>query len=413
MNVKRYLKKPFKGLILALTLFMTVSLMHVVSYAVDVTKKGSVTVQVQNISTNFKDLEDYLNQEGKTDALQVDLYKVADLKADSVYDIFTYELNTPFAAEGYDLTQFNPAPKTTAEPSAEPTESPAAGGTTYLDDLNTDDWRDLAQIFAGQVRSGSMTPAMTLNIGQNPSEVETGLYLVIPHGKDMAKTEYFVDETGEDGTSVASIMNTEDYKYTFAPALFVLPSTNADTSTEEMKTSDGEWIYDLTVYLKPTQEPRLSDLIIKKEIETYNSKTPVTAVFNIVSEEKDSNGKPLYTNVASVTLSAAGVESTTIHGIPVGLHLTITEVYSGAGYRAVTATTKTVEILMPAKKETDPVANVTFINTYDNKNTSGYGVNNTFVKETEWYCDNDLPGNTEGCNGAPAPSAAPAGGNVQ
>ena len=68
---------------------------------------------------------------------------------------------------------------------------------------------------------------------------------------------------------------------------------------------------------------------------------------------------------------------------------------------------------MPAKKETDPVANVTFTNTYDNKNTSGYGVNNTFVKETEWYCDNDLPGNTEGCNGAPAPSAAPAGGNVQ
>ena len=54
-------------------------------------------------------------------------------------------------------------------------------------------------------------------------------------------------------------MNGDGFTYYFTPVLVAVPSTNKKTD-EEMKSSDGEWVFDLDVYLKPTEKPDKPDV---------------------------------------------------------------------------------------------------------------------------------------------------------
>lgn len=360
------LKRALTVLLTAAACFVTAAKVKVNVQAVDKEGSGSFTV----------DAGEGLN--GNED-LVIDFYRVADLNPDTKYDTFAFTLNgtyPSYTAGDYDITKY------TADKDS---------GKTGLDSMDNDSWTELAQLFAKDILAESYTGSADLS-GASGAKVTAkfGLYLIVPHDTNLTKAEYTKEETTGEGetakTLLKTILNTDTDVYSFYPQLVVLPSTNKDTR-EDMKTSDGEWVEDLDVYLKPSSEPRFGSLKITKIVTVYEDSSPMTAAFKIVGTL---DGKEVYNNVASITMSKAGVGEVVLNHIPAGAEVTVTETYSGAGYKLVSENDQTAVIKVPGKDK--EIAGVSFTNAYNDETKKGYGVMNSFTNHKgDWEWKNDLP----------------------
>lgn len=201
----------------------------------------------------------------------------------------------------------------------------------------------------------------TITDGTGEKELNSGMYLVVV---ESASTGF--------------------YEYNFNPGLIALPDNQAFHSAG----AENKWIYEVTANLKPERSPRYGSLLIQKNLDNYNeTMKEVTFVFSI--EAVDENGNTVYSNVVSTTHSSAGTKAAIADHIPAGAKVTVTEVYSGAGYRLVSEPQQTAEI------SADEIVTVEFDNTYDHGLNPGYGVTNHFdYDEDEGWQWTQLPDNS-------------------
>ena len=264
-----------------------------------------------------------------------------------------------------------------------------AFGELDLEDLSSDHlaestaarWRELAEqaekIRAGKLAAGTPLEAAgstVLEKGAGSTAaargtvggLETGLYLVVP------ETAYNPDYT---------------VQYAFAPYLTALPSSDYALTGE----GSEEWDYDTTVGLKPDAVPQFGRLHITKVLREYNETLgPATFVFEILG--KDAAGTVKYSEVESMTFSAAGTQTVTVEGIPAGLTVTVTEVYSGASYTIEGSAAESALVWSgeAVNMGLSGEASVTFTNRYGGGNRGGYGVTNHFESDGEggWTWEN-------------------------
>lgn len=235
------------------------------------------------------------------------------------------------------------------------------------------------------VKSGIATGAAT--------DVEAGLYLIIARGSDLTKVEdYKIEVTqkdeamGEDITRLATIANSHKNTYLFAPQLVSLPTKEADSDGVINTANPGEWVYDLVVNLKPEQAARFGSLEIVKTLSEYEAEEgvpeSVTCVFEVTGRL---GGEQVYSEVESITFTAAGQERVVLDQIPAMAEVTVREVYSGAGYQLTTPGDRQATIAA------DAVVSVDFENVYDGRRVHGHGIKNQFVQDESgawhWYSD--------------------------
>lgn len=163
-------------------------------------------------------------------------------------------------------------------------------------------------------------------------------------------------------------------QYTFTPYLTILPGAEYTSGGTVNK-----WNYDDTkIFLKPDAVPLYGKLNIVKYLKNYNATLgDATFVFQIVGRDKTTK-EVKYEEMASLTFSAAGTNTITLDKVPVGLDITVTEIYSGASYTIVGDKEQTVVWSDVAGAQE---ATVSFTNIYDGGNRSGYGVTNHFAAD--------------------------------
>ncbi len=153
-----------------------------------------------------------------------------------------------------------------------------------------------------------------------------------------------------------------EHSYTFAPSLVPVPQWDG---------SGEDWVYSLSVVLKPEQGPLYGSLKILKTLDTFNASLGnATFVFQI--EGRDQEGNIVYSNVAATTHTGAGIQEVVVENIPAGTVVTVTEVYSGASYTLTSQASQTAVIKGGEQAET------AFSNTYTNELVPGCGAVNQF-----------------------------------
>ena len=317
--------------------------------AVDLDRPCSITVSLSNL----EDGESLAQAD-----LVVDVYQIASAIARDGEDAWDFQLLAPFTAL----------------------------------ELPEDDGLDAWQGFAAEaallaVDEGAPlvsdapveTPITATNSG---TPLPAGLYLLLVHGKRI--DDYL--ELDDNGT-VASVGYAEDYKYLFAPQLLSLPTKTVEEGAMASTDLPGEWIYDVTALLKAERTPRFGNLVIEKTLLSYGEGKPGVFIFDI---EAVFEGQTVYSDVVCLQFDAAGSRTVTIDRIPVGAEVTVTEVYSGASYHAVTAASQTVQLLSP-EPET-----VRFVNDLSNTPMDGAGVDNAFTYGAEGWTVTQTPDRSEG-----------------
>ena len=300
----------------------------------------------------------------------VDLYLVAEAKPWAGYDAYTYEE----PAEGFE--------------------------SLTMPDMNTvtvADWDKLAWEASDLVlkaATGDAPVKAVLKDVELDTKItrEPGLYLLIPHGKGMKPEQYItsLDVEGAEGAEphMATLANSADYTYTFRPQLVSLPEQGVGDPAEG---EDGEtvpgvfngtWDHEVEVTLKPEQQARFGKLTITKEIDYYEENEPATFVFEVTATKDidgDGEEEEVYRNTVALTFSPGVTpEPVELDRVPVGSHVTVREIYSGAFYTAAAAEQDgnlTVEGLL----------NLTFSNTHGPDQKRGHGIINQFTfNGTSW-----------------------------
>lgn len=224
-----------------------------------------------------------------------------------------------------------------------------------MKDTNAATWENLAKGAVEKLNGVEPTKTGAIENGNSAviDGLDVGMYLIMP--QETFNSDY-------------------TRKYVFTPYLTALPSSDY---TQTGAGSD-DWQYDRTIYLKGEAQPQFGKLTINKTLSNYNETLGLTtSVFEIVG--KDAQGNVVYTNVASITHDGAGEKSVTIENIPVGIEVTVTEVYAGASYEIAGGNVKPATIVSDAAVSNgSPAASVAFTNKYNGGNDSGYGLMNEF-----------------------------------
>lgn len=158
------------------------------------------------------------------------------------------------------------------------------------------------------------------------------------------------------------------HTYTFNPFLLSLPNNYYHSGASD------DWVYEVTAGLKPEESRRLGGLVIEKTLTSYNE-TLGGADF-VFSVEAQDGGDVVYSDVVSVSFDRPGQQEVLVEGIPAGSEVTVTEVYSGAGYENTGADSWTI-VIVADQEQSEPVR-VSFHNTYDHRLNGGSGVVNQF-----------------------------------
>lgn len=271
--------------------------------------------------------------------LNAKLYKVADVNGDGTYTALTaYEglgLETAFTAE-------------------------AEEATFYWSSFWNGVAKDAADIVTGETAENETENTTAISPDYSFTLKNTGAQESIAQGMYLV----MVDDVSANGSD-----------YTFSPILVCLPTNPYLMNVSEDVADDAYW-YEVTATLKPELDLEYGSLEIVKTLTSYNtSLKDVTFVFLI--EATDESGNVIYSNVASTTHSAAGTKSAIVEEVPIGVDITVTEVYSGASYTVSGESTKTTKV------SAEEMAQVEFTNTYDDKLIPGYGVVNHFEKSEE------------------------------
>lgn len=309
----------------------------------------------------------------------VDLYKVAD--AERVDDNDTYTLSLRAAFTG--LT--------------------GAGTVLNSSTATNADWQALAAaaFAAVQAKAGTdaaVTPtaagaAVDTAIALSGEGLETlggpGLYLVIARGGDLTAAEDYTKTIRDDAghEKQVTIANSELYRYEYEPQLIAIPTKAAvavldengqPTGETQINTlNPGDWIYSPVISLKPQRVYRMGDLEIAKTLEGYIGTEPAAFVFTVEAEWPDLNDNTKtekYSNTHTLFFSTDGTQSYKIEQkIPVGVEVTVKEVYSGSHYTLnFTDQEKTVTI------GAESAARAAFTNVFNETVIGGYGVENEF-----------------------------------
>lgn len=234
------------------------------------------------------------------------------------------------------------------------------------DQTTADKWLSMAKEAMGMVQEDSVAATDSFNIvegtGQS-KDLTTGMYLVAP--QNMFNADY-------------------SYEYQFTPYLTALPGNNYYSN------KDDTWIYHPTISLKVGREMQYGSLVINKTLTGYSSLTQEGYFVFDISGEKDG---VTYTNVAAIRLNGDGTGSTTISGIPVGMEVTVTEIYSGGSYEpSGDSVQKAVIVADQTVQAGGTGASVAFENKYNDKLIPGTGVLNQFTApegEGDWGYSTD------------------------
>lgn len=296
----------------------------------------------------------------------VDVYKIANAKADDAYETFSYDELIGDFADDPEMDKI------------------------IKGEWNADSWEKLAHaarehvtIGAGYTKSSTEADVEGDAIsGYKFTGLEDGLYLVLAHGADAT--------SGLNATS-------ECFAYEFPPTIVALPSKS------EMNTSGATpWITDVPIAMKPEQEPRYGDIRINKRVQGYFG-MPATFVFHLKSTD-DSPYK--YDNYASVYYTGGESAYVDVTHIKAGTILTVTE-EEGNGFTLVSGDTSPKTIVAKAEdaaEDAAPTVSVSYVNRATGKPAHGIENSYTLVDdgadggEWEWHAipdDNAQSGQIE------------------
>ena len=322
MTMKKRIKTAGALTLAAITVLSAAGLSSVYgALGVETDKKCSLTFTLDD--TEFDELRDL--------EIPVDVYKVADITEEAVYDTAKY---TDFAGLGLE----NVSSTTTAEEWAQMAE----------DAMKIVEDKKIAPTADVKVTKPAGAPESTGVI----NDLETGMYLV-----------------------QAETVQTSEYTYDFTPYLVSLPNNYYS------KEKDDTWVYDVTTGMKPQQTQRYGDLEIFKDLTEYNASLK-DALF-VFQVEGTRNGEKVYSDVVSIKFNQAGKKSVLVKHLPAETKVTVKEVYAGGSYSNTSGDTQ--EAVIVAEGITDNPASVSFTNTYNGKLIPGTGIVNHFEnKDGEW-----------------------------
>lgn len=339
----------------------------------------------------------------------VELYKVADAVPDSLYDTYSYQFVQGYEALGeldassgkYVLTQEKLESMGTEELHTWEGLSGQAAKLTLERKAQPDgSFQTVEKTGKAVFTVDGHDGAQQAKLKQQMSGLDSGLYLLVARDGDVSESvDYAFYMEAEDGTEGALVTAaySERYTYLFAPQLISLPSTRAGIAADPdlpLSTSGGEWEYDLTATLKHSRTERYGDLEIVKTLESYEmgqEARPVTFVFRIDAYTDQAKRALVYSDVVSMTFTAAGEQRALIEGqIPSGSFVEVTEVYSGMSYEVTSEQTKTVTI------QAENAAQAAFSNRYDGSGKGGGAVTNRFAHDgSAWVWTADPAQKTE------------------
>lgn len=323
MTMKKRIKTAGALTLAAITVLSAAGLSSVYgALGVETDRKCSLTFTLDD--TEFAELRDL--------EIPVDVYKVADITEEAVYDTTNY---TDFA----DLELEKVSSTTTAE-----------------------EWAKMAEKAMETVENKGIKPIEKVKVtkpeGATKStgvirDLETGMYLV-----------------------QAETVQSNEYTYDFTPYLVSLPN-----NYYSKENSDDTWVYDVTTGMKPQQTQRYGDLEIVKDLTEYNASLK-DALF-VFQVEGTRHNKQVYSDVVSIKFNQAGEKSVLVKHLPAGTVVTVKEVYAGGSYSNTSGDTQ--ETVIAAEGSTDNPASVSFTNTYNGKLIPGTGIVNHFEnKDGEW-----------------------------
>lgn len=323
MTMKKRIKTAGALTLAAITVLSAAGLSSVYgALGVETDKKCSLTFTLDD--TEFDELRSL--------DIPVDVYKVADITEEAVYDTTNY---TDFADLGLEKVSST----TTAE-----------------------EWAQMAEKAMETVENKGIEPTEKVKVtkpeGETKStgvitDLETGMYLV-----------------------QAETVQSSEYTYDFTPYLVPLPNNYYSKENQ-----DDAWVYDVTTGMKPQQTQRYGDLEIVKDLTEYNASLK-DALF-VFQVEGTRNDEQVYSDVVSIKFNQAGEKSVLVKDLPAGTKVTVKEVYAGGSYSNTSGDTQ--ETVIVADGVTDHPASVSFTNTYNGKLIPGTGIVNHFEnKDGEW-----------------------------
>lgn len=214
---------------------------------------------------------------------------------------------------------------------------------TENDDTAAAVWEERAADAVGMI--GDTAPTAEISVVNGTAEADglaAGMYLVV------------AEET-----------STDYYNYSFAPYLISLPDNDYYDGGSDA------WIYDVQVGLKPEQTERYGSLQINKTLTGQNVSMGSEASFIFQVDITTPKGETDMKLVSIDFTDGAASASAVIDEIPAGSQVTVTEVYSGAGYE-LTASDGNAVITA------DEIASTSFTNEYNGSWNGGYGVVNNY-----------------------------------
>ena len=280
--------------------------------AVDLTKEATITVSFPTF-TNNEAGED-------TPKVAVDAYKIASAEPVTGYDTYAFVLQSGFESLQSKLDEL-----TDQENKADAEKNSKAFAKAAAELIRDDEEGTIAAIpFKDGLKSG---------------DLGCGLYLVLAHGEDMKKSEYFSEvEEGENKGDLITLAETDKYTYSFSPVMVSLPFRGDDASKITM-TSDNDkpWNHEAVIALKAERKVRFTELTIKKVLPEYELRQNTTFVFKI--NIFDAAGKEVETSIvrSMVLENEKRTDTITISKVPVGRKVVISEEYTGANYSFVSA----------------------------------------------------------------------------
>lgn len=325
MTMKKRIKTAGALTLAAITVLSAAGLSSVYgALGVETDKKCSLTFTLDG--TEFDELRNL--------EIPVDVYKVADITEEAVYDTTNYTDFTDLGLEKVSST-------TTAE-----------------------EWAQMAEKAMKTVEDKKIAPTEKVKVTKPEGAAEsTGVI------SDLKTGMYLVQ---------AETVQTSEYTYDFTPYLVSLPN---NYYSKEKPEPDDTWVYDVTTGMKPQQTQRYGDLEIVKDLTEYNaSLKDALFVFQVEGTRHD---KQVYSDVVSIKFNQAGEKSVLVKHLPAGTKVTVKEVYAGGSYSNTSGDTQ--EAVIAAEGSTDNPASVSFTNTYNGKLIPGTGiVNHIEIENGNW-----------------------------
>ena len=326
----------------------------------------------------------------------LDIYRIADVTQDDVYDTYNWA----------------------------PVQAMADAGLTLPDDTDTAGWRETTQkvseMILGTAPDGKTqwkpadipdipTVQKFENVGLGQTvELPLGIYFIVARGSNI---EEYVSQNKlmpADGspsymTNTVTLAKSSRRTYQFATELVMVP-TNDPWNDVVNSANPGKWDPSVEVYLKPAVLGVGGDLEIVKMLDTYEYRKKTnegktrniidnaTFVFELTAYESNAEGAPVvFHDFVSTTFTDSTSRKVLVQDIPVGSYVVVEEVYSGRSYHATVDTVQTTMITP------DQTAVVKFRNDYDGRHGGGGSVTNNFKFDADnWTVEQISDNSTEG-----------------